>query len=430
MKNNKIVAKPIKKTDTQLNIYFFSEDNKIINIFVYGIDSLEITNKKIATAEALNKIWATDKEFTKEEFEYASKNKKRVIKEYTIETNYLETRTLNNTLYINMYDTRKITLEQEKTGYKEGDISNWKTLLQNIYGENWQKWDDFLAYQFNNIENFRVGECLTGLSNCGKTLYFTIKSAVFGVGNCSKILGTDRDFVFNGGFANKRQTLLDDCDLKNPVLINYLKGIITSDSIEYEKKGMERITIPFFSNIAITSENIPTLLLQEMREKRILFRKCEKILPVGFGDSLKKEIQAIRYHYKNHPAKKIQPDIKELFDIFSQYNELSAGSVDDSAKEILKNHIKEIEKDKNIDELTNTQNDIYIPLKKQELILLENELMEQLGLGELDKTNPFFSFENLKQWCYRQKNISFGASLTNNKNGRRFRNCLKITKEF
>jgi hypothetical protein len=420
----------LKQKQTELKNYFFNEDNKIINMFVYDGFVLEITNKKIGSAEALNKVFDIGYEFTKEDYELAIKNKKHVIKEYTIDVSFLATRTLNNQLYINMYNTKKIELEQDKQGYKQGETKLWFTLLQNIYGDNWKKWDDFLAYQFNNIENFRLGECLTGLSNCGKTLYFTVKSKIFGDGNCSKIFGIDRDFIFNSGFANKRQTLLDDCDLKNQALINNLKAIITSDSIEFEKKGQERQNIPFFSNIAITSENIPTLLLQEMKEKRILFRKCENILPTGFGDELLKEIQAIRHHYKHHRAKNIKPNIKELFDIFSQYKELSAGSVDDSVKEILKNHIEDLKQKIDTKELTNTKNELYIPLKKQELNTLENELMEQLGLSELDKTNPFYSFESLKQWCYKQQNISFGASFTNNKNNKRFRNCLKISDSF
>ena len=384
-------------------------------------ETAETTDNKKKSKKCINQLnTISNLKFTKEEYTEALKNIKHVIFEYEIKFPYGNVRQCNNHYYINMFDTNKIKIAQDKAGYKEGDISNWKILLNNIYGDNWQVWDDFLAYQFNHIENYQLGECITGLSNCGKTLYFTIKSEVFGITNCSKSKGLQRDFIFNSSFANKRQTLMDEFKTDNKELINYIKDIITSEYIEYERKGQDKQTIPYFSNIAITSEEIPTLLASELKNKRMVFRTVNKVLPTDFKDNILKEINAIRYYYKHHKAKDTKPNTQELIKLFSMVDSIKADDINTVSRDAVIEYARELtHKDTNATHL-------FINLNKGVLNTLEDKLRESLGKTILQDTNPFNNFENLKEWCYKQVGIDYYNSNLNNFTNKAYKKCLKI----
>ena len=405
-----------------LQCFYYMGDGDTNFVYVFGKEHI-IRQKKLNIKKLKESLVGS---FEEEDLEQAHKNIQKITPAYQLETPFLETKTEGDVVYLNFYDTNKIRENEKRHEAEKGDVSLWLQLLQNIYGKDYHAMDSLIAYQLKHIKNYQLAECLTGYKNTGKTLYFDIKELLFGIDNCSRIQGTQSNFKFNGGFANKRQTLIDEFDITDEHSIKCLKAMITSDYLYYEKKGQEAIKIPFFSNIGITSEKLPSVLAREMEGKRVLFRDCKIVLPEDFREKIMKTIPAIKHHYQTHPKQDEVPNVLELIKRYSVYRELASGDTVEQAKTVLKSFIEEQKNE------LNKENGVIIEegktvllLKKQDLEELNKQLEETTGLtfNTQKEGSPFKSFKDLKDLVYRMND---GYSFVNYKkiNNKTVRNVL------
>jgi hypothetical protein len=401
----------------KLTCYYYNDGDNNNYFYVYG--SNKITRiKKLSIADLKRSFKLVGVNFTESQLDEAHNNLINVIPEYTVDYSYLAIQNRGGYNYINLFDTNRIEINKENYKAKQGDIKNWFTLLANIYGDDYQNMDNYIAYQVNNLFTYQLGECLTGYKSTGKTLYFKVKSLLLGKENCTEIDGTEHDFKFNGVFSKKLQILIDEAYITQDSIISRLKAQITNDKINIERKGQERITEPFIASFGITSEKIPSKLASEMQGKRVIFRDCKIVLPNGFYEELLKEIPAIKYYYLNHSHKNIIPNRLDLIKQYSQYEEIASTDITTGAREVLTTFINEVDNNKIEGAIIVKQDKQgkHIKLLKKHLDTL-NLMLQNEGYGDikdLKDASPFYSFKTFKDFIYGIKGMKFNnASFIN-----------------
>jgi hypothetical protein len=415
---------PIKlDNNIKLRCCAYNDGDNTNYIYIYNKDSI----KRIKQLNYKDIKRALLGDYTEDDVNYCNNNILPVKVDYSIDYGYLEVINRYGIDYINLYNIDEVKLNEVRGEAEEGDITEWLTLLTNIYGDDYKDWDDYLAYQFNNIKNYQLGECLTGYKSTGKTLYFNIKEAIFGKSNCSTIQGIASNFKFNGGFANKRQTLIDEFDLTDDYVIKAIKAQITSDFIYWEKKGQEPIKIPYYSNIGITSERIPSKLASEMQGKRMVFRDCKIVLDDGFKDRILKTIPAIKYYYQNHPSRNKQPNILNLIRKYSQYQDLASGDIKEQSITVFNEFIGDVklsmvEGAKVIKETAETE---YIKIDNKHLDELHQRLVNLTNtpFNTLKEGSPFRDYNTLRDLFTFMRGVNYNKIQYNN------RHVLSINKE-
>lgn len=184
---------------------------------------------------------------------------------------------------------------------KEGDFSHIHSLIEHIFGEQYELGMDYLQLLYlKPTQKLPILLLVSEERNTGKSTFLNFLKAVF---QENVTFNTNEDFrsQFNADWAGKLMIVVDEVLLNRREDSERLKNLSTAHSYKMESKGKDRYEVQFFAKFVLCSnnENFPVCI--EPEETRYWVRKISKLEKddTTFLQKLKDEIPAFLYHLQH-----------------------------------------------------------------------------------------------------------------------------------
>ena len=180
---------------------------------------------------------------------------------------------------------------------QEGDLSHIQSLVQHIFGEQYELGMDYLQLLYlQPIQKLPILLLVSEERNTGKSTFLNFLKALF---QNNVTFNTNEDFrsQFNSDWAGKLLIVVDEVLLNRREDSERLKNLSTTFTYKVEAKGKDRTEIAFFAKFVLCSNNEYLPILIDAGETRYWVRK---IMPLQSDDTnflqkLKAEIPAFLY---------------------------------------------------------------------------------------------------------------------------------------
>lgn len=192
----------------------------------------------------------------------------------------------------------------EPISYKlrEGSWESIKTLLQHIFGEQFELGLDYLTLLWQQPTQVLPILCLVSEErNTGKTTFLNLLKAIF-EGNMT--LNTNDDFrsPFNSGWAGKLIIAIDEVLLDKKEDSERIKNLSTAKYFKSEAKGKDKEEVEFFGKFVLCSNNEENFVKIDANEIRYWVRKVPTLGKTVNPDMLNlliKEVPSFAYFLSN-----------------------------------------------------------------------------------------------------------------------------------
>lgn len=184
---------------------------------------------------------------------------------------------------------------------QKGDFSHIQSLVQHIFGEQYETGLDYLQLLYlQPIQKLPILLLVSEERNTGKSTFLNFLKAVF---ENNVTFNTNEDFrsQFNSDWAGKLLIMVDEVLLNRREDSERLKNLSTTFSYKVEAKGKDRSEIAFFAKFVLCSNNEHLPILIDAGETRYWVRKIERLQSddTDFLQKLKAEIPAF-LHFLQH----------------------------------------------------------------------------------------------------------------------------------
>lgn len=184
---------------------------------------------------------------------------------------------------------------------QEGDFSHIQSLVQHIFGDQYEIGLDYLQLLYlHPIQKLPILLLVSEERNTGKSTFLNFLKAVF---ENNVTFNTNEDFrsQFNSDWTGKLLIMVDEVLLNRREDSERLKNLSTTFSYKVEAKGKDRSEIAFFAKFVLCSNNEHLPILIDTGETRYWVRKIEPLQndDTDFLQKLKDEIPAFLHFLTN-----------------------------------------------------------------------------------------------------------------------------------
>ena len=184
---------------------------------------------------------------------------------------------------------------------QEGDLSHIQSLVQHIFGEQYELGMDYLQLLYlQPIQKLPILLLVSEERNTGKSTFLNFLKALF---QNNVTFNTNEDFrsQFNSDWAGKLLIVVDEVLLNRREDSERLKNLSTTLSYKVEAKGKDRDEIAFFAKFVLCSNNEHLPVIIDAGETRYWVRKINRLQSddTDFLQKLKAEIPAF-LHFLQH----------------------------------------------------------------------------------------------------------------------------------
>ena len=183
----------------------------------------------------------------------------------------------------------------------EGDFSSIRSLVEHIFGEQYELGVDYLQLLYlQPIQKLPILLLVSEERNTGKSTFLNFLKALF---QNNVTFNTNEDFrsQFNSDWAGKLLIVVDEVLLSRWEDSERLKNLSTTLSYKVEAKGKDRDEIAFFAKFVLCSNNEYLPVIIDAGETRYWVRKIDRLQSddTNFLQKLKAEIPAFLYHLQH-----------------------------------------------------------------------------------------------------------------------------------
>ena len=183
----------------------------------------------------------------------------------------------------------------------EGDFSSIRSLVEHIFGEQYELGMDYLQLLYlQPIQKLPILLLVSEERNTGKSTFLNFLKALF---QNNVTFNTNEDFrsQFNSDWAGKLLIVVDEVLLSRREDSERLKNLSTTLSYKVEAKGKDRDEIAFFAKFVLCSNNEYLPVIIDAGETRYWVRKIDRLQSddTDFLQKLKAEIPAFLYHLQH-----------------------------------------------------------------------------------------------------------------------------------
>ena len=184
---------------------------------------------------------------------------------------------------------------------QEGDLSHIQSLVQHIFGEQYELGMDYLQLLYlQPIQKLPILLLVSEERNTGKSTFLNFLKALF---QNNVTFNTNEDFrsQFNSDWAGKLLIVVDEVLLNRREDSERLKNLSTTLSYKVEAKGKDRDEIAFFAKFVLCSNNEYLPVIIDAGETRYWVRKIDRLQSddTDFLQKLKAEIPAFLHHLQH-----------------------------------------------------------------------------------------------------------------------------------
>ena len=180
---------------------------------------------------------------------------------------------------------------------KPGDYSNTLQFLRHIFGEKLNVGLDWLTIVYRNpTQNLPAIGLVSKENGTGKTTFLHWNSYIYGA-NYVTLGNEDIASNFNRPWATKLLIGVDESLIKDGMVMEKIKRLITDDVIHEERKGIDKDKISWVGKFILTSNNERNFIKVNQEDTRFFVCKVPKIkkLDPFLLDKLISEIPAFLY---------------------------------------------------------------------------------------------------------------------------------------
>ena len=183
----------------------------------------------------------------------------------------------------------------------EGDFSSIRSLVEHIFGEQYELGMDYLQLLYlQPIQKLPILLLVSEERNTGKSTFLNFLKALF---QNNVTFNTNEDFrsKFNSDWAGKLLIVVDEVLLSRREDSERLKNLSTTLSYKVEAKGKDRDEIAFFAKFVLCSNNEYLPVIIDAGETRYWVRKIDRLQSddTDFLQKLKAEIPAFLHHLQH-----------------------------------------------------------------------------------------------------------------------------------
>ena len=160
---------------------------------------------------------------------------------------------------------------------QEGDLSHIQSLVQHIFGEQYELGMDYLQLLYlQPIQKLPILLLVSEERNTGKSTFLNFLKALF---QNNVTFNTNEDFrsQFNSDWAGKLLIVVDEVLLNRREDSERLKNLSTTLSYKVEAKGKDRDEIAFFAKFVLCSNNEYLPVIIDAGETRYWVRKIDRL---------------------------------------------------------------------------------------------------------------------------------------------------------
>ena len=184
---------------------------------------------------------------------------------------------------------------------KEGDFPSIRSLVEHIFGEQYELGMDYLQLLYlQPIQKLPILLLVSEERNTGKSTFLNFLKALF---QNNVTFNTNEDFrsQFNSDWAGKLLIVVDEVLLSRREDSERLKNLSTALSYKVEAKGKDRDEIAFFAKFVLCSNNEYLPVIIDAGETRYWVRKIDRLQSddTDFLQKLKAEIPAFLHHLQH-----------------------------------------------------------------------------------------------------------------------------------
>ena len=184
---------------------------------------------------------------------------------------------------------------------QEGDFPSIRSLVEHIFGEQYELWMDYLQLLYlQPIQKLPILLLVSEERNTGKSTFLNFLKALF---QNNVTFNTNEDFrsQFNSDWAGKLLIVVDEVLLSRREDSERLKNLSTTLSYKVEAKGKDRDEIAFFAKFVLCSNNEYLPVIIDVGETRYWVRRIDRLQSddTDFLQKLKTEIPAFLYHLQH-----------------------------------------------------------------------------------------------------------------------------------
>lgn len=177
---------------------------------------------------------------------------------------------------------------------QKGDFPNIQSLVQHIFGEQYDLGMDYLQLLYlQPVQKLPILLLVSEERNTGKSTFLNFLKAIF---QNNVTFNTNEDFrsQFNSDWAGKLLIVVDEVLLNRREDSERLKNLSTTLSYKVEAKGKDRDEITFFAKFVLCSNNEYLPVIIDTGETRYWVRKINQLKndDTNFLQRLKNEIPA------------------------------------------------------------------------------------------------------------------------------------------
>ena len=184
---------------------------------------------------------------------------------------------------------------------KEGDFTSIRSLVEHIFGEQYELGIDYLQLLYlQPIQKLPILLLVSEERNTGKSTFLNFLKALF---QNNVTFNTNEDFrsQFNSDWTGKLLIVVDEVLLSRREDSERLKNLSTTLSYKVEAKGKDRDEIAFFAKFVLCSNNEYLPVIIDAGETRYWVRRIDRLQSddTDFLQKLKSEIPAFLYHLQH-----------------------------------------------------------------------------------------------------------------------------------
>jgi hypothetical protein len=184
---------------------------------------------------------------------------------------------------------------------KEGKFDTILHLIKHIFGEQYEYGLDYLQLLYLKPKQMLPVLALVSKENgTGKTTFAEFKTYIFG-SNATIIGIPEFSSDFNSVFATKLIVCIEEGRLHDGKLVNKLKSLSTSNSVQLRKMHREHQSLDFYGKFLILSNHETSFLNMENNDIRYWVRKVPAIeaFETDYKKKLKNEVPAFLHFLIN-----------------------------------------------------------------------------------------------------------------------------------
>lgn len=180
---------------------------------------------------------------------------------------------------------------------KQGDCSYSISLLQHIFGEQYELGLDYLKLLLEQPKQMLpILSLVSKERETGKTTFLNWLKEIFGL-NMTINRSMDFESNFNSDWVHKLIIAIDETFLEKKATSEMIKNISTAKNLKMEGKGKDRTDVEFFGKLVLCSNNVENFVRIDREENRYWVRQVSKFTNYvpNLEQKLLQEIPAFLY---------------------------------------------------------------------------------------------------------------------------------------